>query len=714
MAPRRPQAFYLLASGIFALLILSLQLVRVQEGLGPEAGIALEEGQRVEATGPSAWNLISHGAVALLSLALALLALLQRSSDLRARLIAAFSFLIAVELSLPEGPGLDPRTAVLTESLFWLISGAQIAVELHLVSVVPEARAWLSKRWTLPALYASSLGLGGLAWSTYMVEEVRGRGDFFPWSYDHVLATFNNAVLPLWALSVLALLGAPALRHADAKARNQAALIFFGVLPWCLYALAGFAWSVTGSELPAWNNSVFPLLVVFFPLAVFVAIYRYHLFDLELVVRRSFLYTLLTSLVVLFSYAALGVVGMVFSKVIDDAERTSLWVTSAAMFFVGLGFGTLRRFLQRSIDGFLFPARQRMHGRLVALASELPAQGTVTNMGEHLLGHLEEIFSIRASTLLLADPQSGLFFSVASSHQARRRGSEPAHAGESADPFSLSFLLTPDDPALERLRAGGRPLAADKLQVSSPNLSQRLQAMDARLVVPLLHQEALIGVLILGRRSGRRLYRREEIEMLSLFAPQIATAFENIRLFESATYESLTGLLRREVILELLDKEIDRARRHGRPLVVGLADLDFFKSVNDRFGHLAGDAVLKRVAEELAQGLRSADAVGRYGGEEFLLVFPETHLEGGAAVAEKLRRSVESLHLVLHDGASVAPRISIGVAELSALDAPRAEVRRRLLVAADRALYRAKERGRNRVEVLTSEEFQTATLEPLS
>ncbi|MEO1087754.1 MAG: GGDEF domain-containing protein, partial [Acidobacteriota bacterium] len=324
--------------------------------------------------------------------------------------------------------------------------------------------------------------------------------------------------------------------------------------------------------------------------------------------------------------------------------------------------------------------------QLVTLASELPAQGTVANMGSHLLTHLDKIFALKASTLLLSDPQSGLFFSVASSRQ------EP-----SAESDSLSFLLTPDDPAFERLREAGRPTGAAQVLRASPVLAQRLASFDADLLVPLVHQDRMIGVLVLGRRTTGLHFRREEIEMLSLFAPQIATAFENIRLFESATYEGLTGLLRRESILELLDREIDRASRHGRPLVVGMADLDFFKAVNDRYGHLAGDAVLKKVADELSAGLRVTDAVGRYGGEEFLLVFPETDLDGGALVAEKLRRRIEKLSLPLEDG-TVDPRISIGLAELPRTSRRQADLSRFLIDAADRALYSAKLRGRNRVE----------------
>ena len=110
---------------------------------------------------------------------------------------------------------------------------------------------------------------------------------------------------------------------------------------------------------------------------------------------------------------------------------------------------------------------------------------------------------------------------------------------------------------------------------------------------------------------------------MKLLATQAATVFENARLFESATYEGLTGLYRREAILEILDREWSRSVRYDRPLAVALADLDRFKWVNDRSGHLVGDLVLQRVAAELKGQLRETDFIGRFGGEEFLLVLPE-------------------------------------------------------------------------------------------
>jgi diguanylate cyclase (GGDEF)-like protein len=170
--------------------------------------------------------------------------------------------------------------------------------------------------------------------------------------------------------------------------------------------------------------------------------------------------------------------------------------------------------------------------------------------------------------------------------------------------------------------------------------------------------------------------------------------FENARLFQSATYEGLTGLLRREAVLEQLDRELERAARYGRPLAVAMADLDHFKRVNDRHGHLAGDALLRQVSQVLSGSLRSTDWIGRYGGEEFLLVLPETGLAGAAAFAEKIRGRVEEMSVPVEDGPPIRATVSIG---LAALDGERKLTARDLIGEADRALYEAKNGGRNRV-----------------
>lgn len=183
----------------------------------------------------------------------------------------------------------------------------------------------------------------------------------------------------------------------------------------------------------------------------------------------------------------------------------------------------------------------------------------------------------------------------------------------------------------------------------------------------------------------------EELRRAIHFAMKRAGDEQQLR--RAASVDELTGTWNRRALLERLAEEAQRARRRQQPICVGMLDLDHFKAVNDRHGHRTGDAVLSAVGAALRATLRAGDFVGRYGGEEFCVVWTETALAGARIAAERLRRSVER---VLVDGAGAAPigiSCSLGIAELLRGGDPLEAIER-----ADRALYRAKAAGRNRVE----------------
>jgi diguanylate cyclase (GGDEF)-like protein/PAS domain S-box-containing protein len=165
------------------------------------------------------------------------------------------------------------------------------------------------------------------------------------------------------------------------------------------------------------------------------------------------------------------------------------------------------------------------------------------------------------------------------------------------------------------------------------------------------------------------------------------------RLRDLATKDSLTEVLNRRRFFEIADEELARVDRYGGEVAVALLDLDHFKSVNDRFGHAAGDEALRRVASTVVATTRRQDHVARYGGEEFVVLLPETSLKGAAAIAERIRSGVAKIDL-RHDAEQVPLGVSVGVA----LRGP-GEALLAVLGRADNALYRAKDRGRNRVEL---------------
>jgi two-component system cell cycle response regulator len=163
-------------------------------------------------------------------------------------------------------------------------------------------------------------------------------------------------------------------------------------------------------------------------------------------------------------------------------------------------------------------------------------------------------------------------------------------------------------------------------------------------------------------------------------------------LYKQATLDPLTKIYNRKHFNGEIESEVARARRYGRPLSFLMMDIDFFKKVNDTWGHSAGDYVLKTVASAMKDTLRAQDILARFGGEEFALILPETNNENAFALAEKLRVKIEKT-VFEYEGTKIAVTISIGVATLKTAHAGPDD----LLAEADKNLYVAKDAGRNRV-----------------
>jgi diguanylate cyclase (GGDEF)-like protein len=173
---------------------------------------------------------------------------------------------------------------------------------------------------------------------------------------------------------------------------------------------------------------------------------------------------------------------------------------------------------------------------------------------------------------------------------------------------------------------------------------------------------------------------------------ELVAARESMR--HAATYDSLTGLLNRAEILGMLSRELERSRRERKPAAVIMADIDYFKKVNDTLGHLFGDEALREVGRRLQHNLRVYDGVGRYCGEEFLLVLPACDLEDAVLRANSLRELIAATPVVSGE-IEKAITVSMGIAVSHNLGGKEAEA---LLSQADAALYTAKANGRNRVE----------------
>ena len=160
-----------------------------------------------------------------------------------------------------------------------------------------------------------------------------------------------------------------------------------------------------------------------------------------------------------------------------------------------------------------------------------------------------------------------------------------------------------------------------------------------------------------------------------------------------ANFDTLTGLRNRGAILRKLEEEINHAKRYEEELSLSLLDIDHFKKVNDQYGHLIGDEVLEKVATLVREDIRIADSAGRYGGEEFIIVFPKTDLSSALIVAERIRKIIEAAEMSSLEGNVFGVTVSQGLSGYKTGDDKDSLISR-----ADEALYKAKENGRNRVE----------------
>ncbi|MBE9504594.1 MAG: GGDEF domain-containing protein [Proteobacteria bacterium] len=230
---------------------------------------------------------------------------------------------------------------------------------------------------------------------------------------------------------------------------------------------------------------------------------------------------------------------------------------------------------------------------------------------------------------------------------------------------------------------------------SQKDLAQ-VEGINSILSVPLKNKEKAIGSLSIYRKSSKA-FTDSELLLMSIFAAQAVEAVEKTNQLESlkkqAIFDQLTDVYNRHYVIKRLDEEIKRANRFNHPITITFIDIDDFKKFNDKHGHLLGDKLLKDFTQLIRKGLRKNDLLGRYGGEEFLLVTPETDKEGAQAIANKLLALTKKYSFLGCDGDVTGVSFSAGISCYPE-DGTTSE---ELIDIADKAMYEAKKRGKKSV-----------------
>ncbi len=309
---------------------------------------------------------------------------------------------------------------------------------------------------------------------------------------------------------------------------------------------------------------------------------------------------------------------------------------------------------------------------------------------ERLTHGMEQSFGLRRVTLILCDPDHEL------RHLLLAAGMQPEELPGVRFVDALTGIA-PYFPALREPWLGPYRAADHEL------LFGREAELGSVALVPLERQGRLMGSLNLGSTEPGRYTSGQGTDFLAHLGAVASFALENgvnrARLLRSGITDVLTGWHNRRYLQSRLREELARSRRESLPLTLLMVDIDYFKRINDRHGHLAGDQALAEVAQRIESRVRTSDVTARYGGEEFVLLLPNTDVTAGRSLAERLRAAVSAEPVSLPDGTSVTLTISVGVAGVSPTreDDDLKTLADSLLARADVALYEAKAAGRDRV-----------------
>lgn len=303
---------------------------------------------------------------------------------------------------------------------------------------------------------------------------------------------------------------------------------------------------------------------------------------------------------------------------------------------------------------------------------------------------LRDSYAVDQVTVVFADPDHDV------RHLLAAEGTEP----EKLPGLQLVEALTGLAPQYVALR---RPWLGPYTTSDHALLFPGASKIESIAMIPLIHKGTLLGSINFGSADESRFTREHATDFFAHLGAIASFALENVlnraRLLRSGFTDVLTGWNNRRYLQVRLIEELAQARRDASTLVCLMLDIDHFKSVNDTYGHAAGDAVLRELAQRIESQVRVSDIAARYGGEEFVVLLPGAEIESGTLLAERIREAVSATPIDIGNGNSVTITASIGIASI----APGRDVDDlkttgdSLLARADVALYSAKSAGRDRV-----------------
>ncbi|WP_456372324.1 diguanylate cyclase [Thiolapillus sp.] len=597
------------------------------------------------------------------------------SVDSRTRLLAWFSFAVALDITTYINISYWPGTQLVYTGSKQMLAVLQFALIFHLLSLIPKPAPWMKLHYMPAALYVTSLVF-------HLLFLLLGLGSVLPGSRLSELARFilnNNLSFISWGGIIFCILIFQYFRTSGLRERRQVLWILFSVVPWLLLQLSDLLVPNPSWVYSEWYALADKFTHLLFPVGVLAAIFSRNLLDLNDLLPRKFFYSLLAALLLSIPAIAFLEAGILISN--KYTPGSGIWLSGLAMLALGYGFSPLRDQLIQVLEGRSWYKQHHLGRDLRQLAEELSDMNGLEEIERQLTSRLASLMRSQGVILHLGPDQPDTPARAGKTRQAPACWIGIENERICLEELELQHLETP----LHLGRAG-----------ETNTLLQRLYQHGLELIIPLQLHGRHLGSLMLGRSLGGQRYSWRETELLNLFAQNISAKFANALLHSQLQFDELTGLYRRNAIMEKLERCISNFQENGQIFSIAMIDLDDFKMVNDRHGHIEGDRILKMAAAAASEMLSQEERLGRYGGEEFLLVMPKRDKEGAMWLCEHVRWALEELQ----KQDARATTASIGIAESREISDPHLAVPEQaleLIALADRRLYMAKAKGKNRV-----------------
>ena len=592
---------------------------------------------------------------------------LSRPDDRRVRIFLTACVAIAGTWVLYPFPPVVPSRFV--EALYVALHAGTYfvtsALLLHIAALLPEESPLVRRR---PEIIRSAYEITALVVVAVAFAYLNARfrwTEGLPTSAESLEPLVRKIVLGFYGIATLGgslLVLQAGVHSASVAAKRQAVALFAVLFPFGSLRLIAAAYP------PLTGVSVYPvvetLALFLVPMGLFRAIHGFQLFELRVHLRRGILLALTSVVVIGAGYAVVVTAGLVLPAV-------SLWGVALTCLAVGVVLHPFLRSIGVLVDTTFFPERlvvRRLTGEVLRRVAEYT---DVRVLSAVLASAIVDSLAVVSAAVYIVD--------------------------EHEEGFELSGSAGAADGITDRVSR-----AEVKLAVATASADPGKPWNGWANLFPITFRERLNAILVVGRKRSGDALSRDEAREIAAASLQIAAMIENARLFALATRDSLTGLLRRPVFEEHLEAEAARFGRGGPVFAVVIADIDNFKKVNDSYGHPVGDRVLRAVSTAIRSHTREADIVARYGGEEIVLLLPDTDGPGAMAIAEKLRCAVAAT-VVSDADRRLRATVSVGVAVMRAGRTPS-----RLVALADQALYHAKHVGKNRVEIAADSERAAA------